>query len=86
MKLNRLQTYINTPHSQHINPVVVRHHQMVLSTVGAAYGTAKAGIGIAGLGQVRPDLMMKSLIPVVVSGELVSSFLLLLVRGKGRVG
>jgi V-type H+-transporting ATPase proteolipid subunit len=59
---------------------------MVLSTVGAAYGTAKAGIGIAGLGQVRPDLMMKSLIPVVVSGELVSSFLLLLVRGKGRVG
>ncbi|KAH8083564.1 hypothetical protein HD553DRAFT_312662 [Filobasidium floriforme] len=41
---------------------------MVLSTVGAAYGTAKAGIGIAGLGQVRPDLMMKSLIPVVMSG------------------
>jgi ATP synthase proteolipid subunit len=40
---------------------------MVLSTMGAAYGTAKAGIGIAGLGQVRPDLMMKSLIPVVVS-------------------
>jgi ATP synthase proteolipid subunit len=44
-----------------------RDEQMVLSTMGAAYGTAKAGIGIAGLGQVRPDLMMKSLIPVVVS-------------------
>ena len=28
-------------------------HQMVLSTVGAAYGTAKAGIGIAGLGTFR---------------------------------
>jgi hypothetical protein len=27
--------------------------QMVLSTVGAAYGTAKAGIGIAGLGTFR---------------------------------
>jgi len=26
---------------------------MVLSTVGAAYGTAKAGIGIAGLGTFR---------------------------------
>lgn len=51
---------------------------MVLSTVGAAYGTAKAGIGIAGLGQVRPDLMMKSLIPVVVSGERISSLLLVL--------
>ncbi|VDC00788.1 unnamed protein product [Peniophora sp. CBMAI 1063] len=41
---------------------------MVLSTVGAAYGTAKAGIGIAGLGTFRPDLIMKSLIPVVMSG------------------
>lgn len=39
---------------------------MVLSTVGAAYGTSKAGIGIAGLGTFRPDLIMKSLIPVVV--------------------
>ncbi|KAJ9107408.1 v-type proton ATPase 16 kDa proteolipid subunit 2 [Naganishia friedmannii] len=41
---------------------------MVLSTVGAAYGTSKAGIGIAGLGTFRPDLIMKSLIPVVMSG------------------
>jgi len=40
---------------------------MGLSTVGAAYGTSKAGIGIAGLGTFRPDLIMKSLIPVVVS-------------------
>ncbi|CED84257.1 v-type atpase [Phaffia rhodozyma] len=41
---------------------------MVLSTVGAAYGTSKSGIGIAGLGTFRPDLIMKSLIPVVMSG------------------
>ncbi|KAI9014694.1 v-type proton ATPase 16 kDa proteolipid subunit 2 [Gaertneriomyces sp. JEL0708] len=41
---------------------------MILSSIGAAYGTAKAGIGIAGVGQVRPDLMMKSLIPVVMAG------------------
>ncbi len=27
--------------------------QMVLSTVGAAYGTSKAGIGISGLGTFR---------------------------------
>lgn len=40
---------------------------MVLSTVGAAFGTAKAGVGISGLGQAKPELMMKSLIPVVVS-------------------
>jgi len=41
---------------------------MILSTVGAAYGTAKSGIGIAGLGQFKPELLMKSLIPVVMSG------------------
>ncbi|KAK4686878.1 V-type H+-transporting ATPase 16kDa proteolipid subunit, partial [Tremellales sp. Uapishka_1] len=41
---------------------------MVLTTVGAAFGTSKAGIGIAGLGTFRPELIMKSLIPVVMSG------------------
>ncbi|KAK8864502.1 V-type ATPase, C subunit [Kwoniella newhampshirensis] len=42
---------------------------MIFSTIGAAYGTSKAGIGIAGLGTFRPDLIMKSLIPVVMSGS-----------------
>lgn len=41
---------------------------MIFSTIGAAYGTSKAGIGIAGLGQFKPELIMKSLIPVVMSG------------------
>ncbi|KAF5340650.1 hypothetical protein D9611_007510 [Ephemerocybe angulata] len=41
---------------------------MVFSTVGAAFGTSKSGIGIAGLGQFKPELIMKSLIPVVMSG------------------
>jgi len=41
---------------------------MVLSTIGAAYGTAKAGIGISGMGTERPDLIMRSLIPVVMAG------------------
>ncbi|CAE6339240.1 v-type proton ATPase 16 kDa proteolipid subunit 2 [Rhizoctonia solani] len=41
---------------------------MIFSTVGAAYGTSKAGIGITGLGTFRPELIMKSLIPVVMSG------------------
>ncbi|KZT73819.1 V-type ATPase [Daedalea quercina L-15889] len=36
--------------------------------VGAAYGTSKSGIGIAGLGTFKPELIMKSLIPVVMSG------------------
>jgi len=41
---------------------------MILSTAGAAFGTSKSGIGIAGLGSFRPELIMKSLIPVVMSG------------------
>jgi len=41
---------------------------MIFSTVGAAFGTSKAGIGIAGLGTFKPELIMKSLVPVVMSG------------------
>ncbi|KAF2646313.1 vacuolar ATP synthase-like protein 16 kDa proteolipid subunit [Massarina eburnea CBS 473.64] len=43
---------------------------MIFGCVGAAYGTAKSGIGIAGVGTYRPDLIMKCLIPVVMSGIL----------------
>lgn len=31
----------------------------VYAGAGAAYGTAKSGIGIAGVGTFRPDLIMK---------------------------
>ncbi|KAJ4383462.1 v-type proton ATPase 16 kDa proteolipid subunit 2 [Didymella sp. IMI 355093] len=43
---------------------------MSFGCMGAAYGTAKAGVGIAGIGTYRPDLIMKSLIPIVMSGIL----------------
>jgi V-type H+-transporting ATPase proteolipid subunit len=33
--------------------------EMILGSAGAAYGTAKSGIGIAGVGTFRPDLIMK---------------------------
>jgi len=32
--------------------------------IGAAYGTAKSGIGIAGVGTFRGDLIMKVCIPL----------------------
>ena len=35
--------------------------------LGAAYGTAKSGVGIASMGVLKPDLIMKSIIPVVNS-------------------
>ncbi len=34
--------------------------------MGAAYGTAKSGVGIASMGVLKPDLIMKSIIPVVL--------------------
>ena len=33
---------------------------LIVSGIGAAYGTAKSGIGIAGVGTFRPDLIMKA--------------------------
>ncbi|KAB8256739.1 V-type proton ATPase 16 kDa proteolipid subunit 2 [Aspergillus pseudonomiae] len=41
---------------------------MIFGSMGAAYGTAKSGIGISGVGTFRSDLIMKSLVPVVMSG------------------
>jgi len=38
--------------------------------LGAAYGTAKAGIGIASMGVLKPDLIVKSVVPVVMAGIL----------------
>jgi V-type H+-transporting ATPase proteolipid subunit len=41
---------------------------MVFSSLGAAYGTAKSGTGIAAMSVMRPELIMKSIIPVVMAG------------------
>jgi V-type H+-transporting ATPase proteolipid subunit len=35
---------------------------------GAAYGTAKAGVGVSAMGVLRPDLIVKNIIPVVMAG------------------
>jgi ATP synthase proteolipid subunit len=39
-----------------------------LIAFGAAYGTAKSGVGIAAMSVMRPELIMKSIIPVVMAG------------------
>ncbi len=38
------------------------------SALGSAYGTAKSGTGIAAMSVMRPELIMKSIIPVVMAG------------------
>ncbi|KAL6517358.1 hypothetical protein OROMI_033059 [Orobanche minor] len=38
--------------------------------IGAAYGTVKSGVGVASMGVMRPELLMKSIVPVVMAGIL----------------
>merc|ERR1712217_748875 len=38
--------------------------------IGAAYGTAKSGVGISSMGVVHPQLIMRNMIPVVMAGVL----------------
>merc|ERR1739845_185051 len=41
---------------------------LVFACLGAAYGTAKSGVGVAAMGVTKPDMVMKSIIPVVMAG------------------
>ena len=41
---------------------------VIFSSIGAAYGTCKSGVGIAGMGVNNPGQVMKALIPVVMAG------------------
>jgi len=41
---------------------------LVFACLGAAYGTAKSGVGICSMGVMRPELVMRSIIPVVMAG------------------
>ena len=54
----------------------VLHHVIIMillsfiyfTAMGAAYGTAKSGTGIAAMAVMRPEAIMKSIIPVVMAG------------------
>ena len=39
---------------------------LVFANLGAAYGTFKSGVGICHLGILRPDKIIKSVIPVII--------------------
>ncbi|KAF5319945.1 hypothetical protein D9611_011071 [Ephemerocybe angulata] len=41
---------------------------IVFTCIGASYGTAKSGVGISAMSVLRPDMMMKCSIPVVMAG------------------
>ncbi|VDO05879.1 unnamed protein product [Rodentolepis nana] len=41
---------------------------IVFCAFGAAYGTAKSGAGICSMGVMRPESIMKSLVPIIMAG------------------
>lgn len=43
---------------------------VVFANLGAGYGTAKSGVGICSMGVLRPTLIFKSVIPVIMAGVL----------------
>lgn len=43
---------------------------LVFANLGAAYGTAKSGVGIASLGVIDSSKVYRSLIPIIMAGIL----------------
>lgn len=43
---------------------------LIFANLGAAYGTAKAGVGICTMGILKPDKIIKAIIPVIMAGIL----------------
>ena len=53
-----------------VSRLALRQFFFAYSGLGAAYGTAKSGVGVANMGVLHPDVVMKSIIPVVMAGVL----------------
>ena len=43
---------------------------LCFANIGAAYGTAKSGVGILNMGISKPEAIIKSVIPVIMAGIL----------------
>ena len=43
---------------------------LVFANLGAAYGTAKSGVGLSSMGVMKPQLVMRNIIPIVMAGVL----------------
>jgi V-type H+-transporting ATPase proteolipid subunit len=54
--------------------------------MGAAYGTAKSGTGIAAMAVMRPEAIMKSIIPVVMAGIIAIYGVVVAVLIAGAIG
>jgi V-type H+-transporting ATPase proteolipid subunit len=59
---------------------------LVFCNLGAAYGTAKSGVGICSMGVLKPDLIFKSIVPIIMAGILgiYGLIVAVILNGKGK--
>ena len=55
--------------------------------LGAAYGTAKSGVGICSMGVLKPELIFKSIVPIIMAGILgiYGLIVAVILNGKGKL-
>ncbi|KAM3133023.1 V-type proton ATPase 16 kDa proteolipid subunit c 2 [Paramecium bursaria] len=58
---------------------------LIFANLGSSYGTTKSGVGICSMGVLKPDLIMKSVIPVVMAGILGIYGMIVAVILQGKV-
>merc|ERR1711934_99011 len=60
---------------------------LVFACLGAAYGTAKSGVGVANMGVLHADIVMKSIIPIIMAGVLgIYGLIVAVLLGSGIEG
>jgi len=59
---------------------------LAFTVVGAGYGTAKSSVGISSMGVMKPELVMKAIIPVIFAGALSVYGLIIAVIITGNLG
>merc|ERR1711934_664080 len=60
---------------------------LVFSCLGAAYGTAKSGVGVGNMGVLHADMVMKSIIPIIMAGVLgIYGLIVAVLLGSGISG
>jgi ATP synthase proteolipid subunit len=66
----------------------VYFYYATLTDIGAAYGTAKSGVGIASMGVMNPGLVMRNIIPVVMAGVLgiYGLIVAVIIQGSSKIG
>merc|ERR1712147_404581 len=60
---------------------------LVFACLGAAYGTAESGVGVANMGVLHSEMVMKSIIPIIMAGVLgIYGLIVAVLLGSGISG